>query len=389
MKSLQDIIVFPKQAELFANFDQFENSLLRFSEAQNLYKRRDELLSPSIPLQNNTELSSTDLSFTFHFQSVGFKAPHSVQCNFQKKSDLPHRMMAFVGKNGTGKTAVLAELAKRFSGISRNWNKGFEPVRPNFSRTIAISYSPFGPFKYPPLQTSSYRYCGILTNKGKLSSSLLEERIKNGLNEIFALDRTEIWFKALTTTGIIKSEPFLSEICSINDAEKVFELFKKMSSGHYYTALILTDIVSNLIEESILLIDEPELYLHPNILSGLMRSIEDLLDENTFNSYAIVATHSPIVIQEIPSRSIRVFSRTEDVPVCEQLLDFESFGENLTNIVNQVFGVTRFDKNYMYILERLSVNRTKSQINELFDNNLGTNALAYISALVSNDKNKK
>ena len=48
-----------------------------------------------------------------------------------------------------------------------------------------------------------------------------------------------------------------------------------------------------------LLFDEPELHLHQNATANTMRMFYRLLEE--FNSYAIIATHSPLIIQEIPS----------------------------------------------------------------------------------------
>jgi hypothetical protein len=307
-----------------------------------------------------------------------------VPLDFSKKGELPYRLMAFVGKNGTGKTAVMAELANRFSGISKESSEGFNPIRPTFIRTVAISYSPFGPFRYPPVQTSSYRYCGILSKNGRLiTTAKLEDRIKKEISDIFNLELKEIWLSSLRNSGLFDNEPVLCELHKLNEVEEILSIFKKLSSGHYYATLILTDIISNLTQNSILLIDEPELFLHPNMLSGLMRSIEEVLSDKVFDSYAIVATHSPIVIQEIPSRSVRVFSRVGDDPYCQNLTDFESFGENLTNIVNQVFGVTRADKNYMSILERLCANKSEDEIEALFEGRLGMNASAYVSALTA------
>lgn len=77
-----------------------------------------------------------------------------------------------------------------------------------------------------------------------------------------------------------------------------------------------------------------------------------------------------------------MFSRIGSEPHC-MALDFESFGESLTNIVNQVFGAAREDKNYMQILERLSQGRTEEEVDALFNGKLGMNAMAFVSALIS------
>lgn len=381
LKALRDIVLIPSNAEGFDDYDAFQNSLLRFSEAVDNYRNAGKLFGP-LSHQPASEAMSLQLAFTFRVQFVGFSVPHEVKFDFQEHKGLPHRVMAFVGKNGTGKTAVLAEMAKHLSGIEEERKGVFEPRSPFFSRTVVVSYSPFGPFRYPRLQTSSYRYCGILSTRGRLDSSILEKRIKKGISEIHEQNRRDAWLSALHTAGLFDNEPVIREVESIDSPDEVFRLWGRMSSGHYYASLLLTDVVANLLEDSLLIIDEPELYLHPNMVSGLMRAVDELLGPERFKSYALVATHSPIVIQEIPGRSVRVFSRIGSEPHC-LTLDFESFGESLTNIVNQVFGATREDKNYMFILERLSQDRTEEEVDALFNGKLGMNAMAFVSALIS------
>jgi predicted ATPase len=389
LESLKDIVLNPQFADGFREESVFEKSMLRFSEAAANYETAIELFTSASEQDQQNISTSIQQKFTFTYKFEGFSSPHKVECDFTERVDLPFRIMAFVGKNGTGKTAVMAEMAKFLSGVNeKQLRKGvFSPSRPSFPRTIVVSYSPFGPFKYPPLQTSSYRYCGLFDEEEKPNFTYLENRIIKSIDEIFK-DKNEIaWLEALETAGLFENEPVMKSIQGIKSSSRILNIWKRMSSGHYYICLLLTDIVSNLTKNSILLIDEPELYLHPNMVSGLMRSVEDLLSSEQFNSYAIVATHSPIVIQELLGKSVRFFLRLGNEPHC-RTLDFESFGENLTTLVNQVFGVSREDKNYMRILEEISQGRTEDEVDELFDGKLSMNASSFVSAVIRENEKK-
>jgi predicted ATPase len=74
------------------------------------------------------------------------------------------------------------------------------------------------------------------------------------------------------------------------------EAFETLSSGQNILVMAMAEVVAYITPESVILYDEPELYLHPDALAALARAFDKLLEE--FNSYAIIATHSPILLQE-------------------------------------------------------------------------------------------
>lgn len=55
---------------------------------------------------------------------------------------------------------------------------------------------------------------------------------------------------------------------------------------------------------SLLILDEPETHLHPNLISGFMQVLDSLLEEA--KSIAVIATHSPFVVRELPGRCVHV-----------------------------------------------------------------------------------
>ena len=60
----------------------------------------------------------------------------------------------------------------------------------------------------------------------------------------------------------------------------------------------MTHLADRVAERTLVLIDEPETHLHPPLLSAFVRAMSDLLIDR--NGVAIIATHSPVVLQETP-----------------------------------------------------------------------------------------
>ncbi|MBQ0740011.1 hypothetical protein J9332_37570, partial [Aquimarina celericrescens] len=113
-----------------------------------------------------------------------------------------------------------------------------------------------------------------------------------------------------------------------------------------------------------------------NIAGRLIRTIHIIL--NTYKSFCILATHSPVIVQEIPSKYIRIFDRQDNVPMIYSPT-IECFGENLSQISNTVFKVDEEKELYKTQLDEL-INQDKSfkEINDLFEHGLSLNARIYL-----------
>ena len=140
----------------------------------------------------------------------------------------------------------------------------------------------------------------------------------------------------------------------------------------------LTGLVSFLKDRSILLFDEPETHLHPSMLANLMSVINGLLED--FNSYAIISTHSPIVLQQVPSRYVRVIRRLENTPEIGSL-SIETFGENFTEISQEIFDVSDYERDHKDVFIKLLSEYTAEDIIAMFNNRLGISARALLYSL--------
>jgi ATPase subunit of ABC transporter with duplicated ATPase domains len=111
-------------------------------------------------------------------------------------------------------------------------------------------------------------------------------------------------------------------------------LFEKLSSGHAIVLLTVTKLVELVDEKTLVLMDEPEGHLHPPLLSALIRSLSDLLIKR--NGVAIIATHSPVILQEVPSSCVWKLERAGAIAVAERPR-IETFGENVGTLTSEVF----------------------------------------------------
>ena len=181
--------------------------------------------------------------------------------------------------------------------------------------------------------------------------------------------RQEIWNRVLSELMEVEHQRTL-ELISAEQFDDV-----NLSSGQQILTCTITELIANIENESIILFDEPEIHLHPNAIANMVRMFYRLLDE--FNSYAIFSTHSPLILQEIPSKYIQILDRVDN-SFNVRKPDIECFGNNISKIVFDVFDVTSVESNFKSHLRKLSQNKSYDDIVELFDGQLSLNALIFL-----------
>ena len=144
-----------------------------------------------------------------------------------------------------------------------------------------------------------------------------------------------------------------------------------MSTGHKISVNIVVQLVSVLQQRSLVLIDEPESHLHPPLLAALMRGISIALEAR--RSYAVIATHSPVVLQEIAGRYAHVLRRHGTRNSIETP-EIETFGENVGLLTRHVFNLDNSSSDYVGVLRGLASQGTLDEIETLFANGLSSQA---------------
>ncbi len=389
LRALRDVTADESIAEAFDREPGFHVSLTRFSEAARIYHYRPRRLHrdppPPVPVRFSFEASLPGFSEVLEDR-------HKLDLDFNPEPGSVGRLSALVGKNGTGKTQLLARLAAALWGLVRHDKETLVLHGPPVGRVIAVSYSALDAFERPPFflagdkeqdearpVTDNYHYCGFRDREGHLQPKLLFAGLGGDLADVTRLRRLALWKEMLAQTRLAEDDPELGAAVEANDTDGMLRAVLHLGAGQKTALTVLTRILASIRNGAVILIDEPELNLHPSLLAALLRVLHDWLA--LFDGHGIIATHSPIGLQEIPGRNVRVLRRVGRVPKI-QPYDSESFGQSISEIVGEVFGLDEGDKNYVTVLrDLLAGGMSPKEIEEAFGRPLSLNARMAIRAL--------
>ncbi|UGA37355.1 ATP-binding protein [Chromobacterium haemolyticum] len=194
------------------------------------------------------------------------------------------------------------------------------------------------------------------------------------------------WVRAING---LESDKSFSEMNSVSLASlpegdlriNARKCIQNMSSGHAIIMLTITKLIATVEEKTLVLIDEPESHLHPPLLSAFIRALSELLHDR--NGVAIVATHSPVVLQEIPSSCVWKINRIKDV-VKNSRPDVETFGENVGVLTREVFGLEVVASGFhKMLLQSVKDGCGYDEILSSYDGQLGFEARAILRAMIA------
>lgn len=354
LRALCDAAVFSKIHECFEKDTIFEVSLFRDNIAEKALREGRFII-------NGREMKNA-YAFSYLYKPNYYSDVNSasipVSFDFKYQCMPYERVYGLIGENGVGKTTLLEKIIESLTDESNK--DGFDGLRPIFSKLMVISYSPFDSF--PTNKEDSvieYLYCGLLeSDNAILSKEKQSERLKtnimrindrNSINEPFCdtwIDIMKEVFSGEIMKAFLDETPFESKL----NEDVICEKCKEMSSGETIFIYAISDIIANIRQDSLLLFDEPEQHLHPHGIMQLIRAIYTILEK--FESYAIVATHSPLVIREMLSKNVYVFNREEDYLHIAKI-GIESFGEDIAILNDVVFKNRSEEKQYEKYIEKL------------------------------------
>ncbi|MDH5667790.1 MAG: AAA family ATPase [Nitrospira sp.] len=376
--ALRDIAWQPSLAEPFETKTAFRNALMRNNSAHRARKfGRAWALGDSF---------REHLSFRYLGKVEGAGQPIEVKISFDGNDALPGRVVGIIGRNAVGKTRFLSSLGEDLAQISRTSaeriaerESRFPDGRPLFNRIIAISYSAFDKFKRPAAEdSSSYVYCGIRNDRGVLSQTALFDAYRSNHSRIQNLKRAQDWTRHMQTIlGDLSGSMSVQIENEISAPSNDDQTLSFLSSGQSILCHFVTALLAWIQPNTLVLFDEPETHLHPNAVASLFLVLTDILA--SYDSYAVVATHSPVVIQEIPSKRVVVFRRTGNITVAEPL-EFESFGESIAELTRHVFETIEVESLYRRTLKELARHESADEVLAKFGSGLSLSAQAYLLA---------
>lgn len=134
----------------------------------------------------------------------------------------------------------------------------------------------------------------------------------------------------------------------------------ELSSGQRLFCYIVINVVGQIRKDSLVIIDEPELFLHPALEIEFISLLKKVL--SSFNSKAILATHSLAVTREVPANCVHVF-KPRDGGIDIDNPPFETFGGDMQRISSYVFGDNSISKPFdSWIEEKI---RESSSVDDL------------------------
>lgn len=170
-----------------------------------------------------------------------------------------------------------------------------------------------------------------------------------------------------------------------NLREKVGVVFLKngkpiqLSSGQRLFSYIVINILGAIRPNSLILVDEPELFLHPNLEIDLLRMLKSIL--TSYNSKALIATHSIVTVREIPRDCVHVLEQTPDGVVIKNP-PFETFGGDVQRISSYVFGDKAVSKPYEdWIKNKLEEYGSAASFIEALGSNINEELIIEIHAM--------
>ena len=161
---------------------------------------------------------------------------------------------------------------------------------------------------------------------------------------------------------------------------KVSSSFNNLSSGHQVIMISLIQLVERITERTLVILDEPENHLHPPLLSAFIRTLSELLIEQ--NGVSIIATHSPIILQEVPKSCVWKINRS-GYEVAANRLEMESFGATISSLTHEVFGLEVNNSGFhKMLIEEVNKGESFNSIVEKFNNELGDEARALLRTMI-------
>jgi len=158
-------------------------------------------------------------------------------------------------------------------------------------------------------------------------------------------------------------------------------MFLGLGLGHKAVLLTVTRLAEVVQDRTLVLLDEPETHLRLPLLSALARALSGLLSGQ--GSAAVIATHSPVVLREVPRDCMWVLRRSGSVTRADRP-QAETFGENIGTLTSEVLGLEVTESGfYKKLAQAAAGKRTYAEVLQEFDGKLGSEARAIAQALAA------
>jgi energy-coupling factor transporter ATP-binding protein EcfA2 len=440
LTALRDVVFDEAPVEEFRTEPGWNTSVFRGDdEAGQPQQVQDNYLGDAraVLTGNYTDIPSIDEPIIFQptgrrsALNVSFDVP-ALSKSWFSRDLLPQRGAVIIGPNGSGKSTMLSRLSRvaYASPFERSLETmsalGYlQPVGLGFFKIISVSYSAFDSFSLPGTYLQDLKqivldvergdgrfvFCGLrdIAREGRedieryesfdikdadtrplqpperrpnihlKSLDMLADEFSGYLNIIAEKRRGGLFEKALNLLLADQSFSVLPERSAQTLlGEDPRAAFMAWSTGHKIALHVIAALTAPASMRALVLYDEPESHLHPPMVAAMMHAIRYILKET--DAMAIIATHSPVVLQETLARHVRVVRRGPEGPIITQPMS-ETFGENIGTLVHDTFGLRAGDTDFHELLDGLiAFFGSFEEIDALFEPGLSAQARAYVMA---------
>jgi len=405
LRRLSDMAESPERLDSFAESGVVRESLMREVPAATIRNKFRRIVE--------TGEATAAYAFTFTQEASDPLLP-SIELDFEVRPNSlpPTNVHALIGRNGSGKTTLLASIARTLLGepLSRPGDGQLLTEDGNsldVANLVYVSFSAFDEIHLPVLNKQlqwniPYSYVGLRhiarqkaeplgrevpedleARKATLRPADLREAFAESAHKLLEKGLRKTWKSALAT---LESDPNFAEenisrlarssMDAGNIRAEARAIWEPLSTGHKIVLLTITRLVETVTERTLVLMDEPEGHLHPPLLSALVRALSSLLMAQ--NGVAIVATHSPVVLQEVPRRCAYKVGKGQK-PMRPAI---ETFGEGVGILTSEVFSLEVVDAGYHRLLvDSMLELGSYEAVLEKFGHELGFEARALLRAL--------
>ncbi|MFJ3817769.1 AAA family ATPase [Streptomyces sp. NPDC090056] len=264
----------------------------------------------------------------------------------------PTNMHALIGPNAVGKSSLLHAIASAAENVQLDVEDDPDPAGDagRFASCVVIGFSPFDRHSYAFAPVAGIPFHFIRLRHQDEDRLKTDDELKEEFIHSFASARIGArglrWRKAIETlshgaSGFLDGDKDVIEAMIREGRSSTFEremgkIFENLSSGHKVVLLMVTRLIEVVSERTLVLIDEPETHLHPPLTAALTNALSDLLADR--NGMAVIATHSPVVLQEVPASCVHVLKRNGD-ELTARRPDLETYGESVGELTYDVFGL--------------------------------------------------
>jgi len=310
-----------------------------------------------------------------------YKILKNFEIKFCDKNQHPLDIIVLAGVNGSGKTSVLEAIfgIKKINGLKLEaildnksqiyesdssslvvGSSGVKEFYYNDEIKDKILYFPYDNRDLNNIKNFLPDYIQTLLFEYDIKASEIYTKIKDNINNIFKDLNLNIEFDSRDGKGNlffrhkITKEKFLIDELSSGEKTLISEIM----------FLYLSDI-----KDMVILIDEPELSLHPTWQGKILKLYETYAKQN--NCQIIISTHSPLILGSAKNESIRIlYFEDNEIKVLSDVL---AYGRDVDWVLEEIMGVeclrnqeivTKI-KNIYKIIDKNELEKAEEEIDKL------------------------